>query len=116
MVEESGVDKFLKVEEEASLLLDQLTQLKQEVGHYSAARESLQDTTLQLGETLEKLSGLVEGTQEVVAKLKEIGTAEILDQLDLVKTSLDERLSSLDEKLEEVSAYQRKGIFSKLFH
>ena len=116
MVEESGVDKFLKVEEEASSLLDQLTQLKQEVGHYSDARESLQNTSLQLGETLDKLSGLVEGTHAVVAKLKEIGTAEILNQIDLVKNSLDERLSRLDEKLEEVSAYQKKGIFSKLFH
>ena len=114
MAEESAAQKFLQVEEEVNLLMDQLTQLKQEVEHYSSARESLQDTARQLGETLEKVSALVEGTQNVVAALRDIGTAQILDELASIKTNLDERMSHFNEKLEEISAYQRKGFFARL--
>ena len=105
MVEGSLTSRFLQAEEEANLLVDHLTDLKKEVENYSSAREGLEKTTAHVIETLDKLSELAGKIGDVTLTLKDIGTPQILNQI-----------ASLEEKVEGISEYQRRGLFSKLFN
>lgn len=111
MTNEDGVDEFLRVEEEATLLLDELGRLRKETESYASARGSLTDAAEGLKPLAEKLAETAQGVQAVSAVLREIGTPELSaglsrlsDQLSSVQSDLDLRWSALEERLDQVEA------------
>ena len=95
MATDERVQQFLQAEEEASRLVEELTRLKQEIQHYSAASHSLDEAGARIGSLVDEVSKATTGVGDVIKTLREIGTPELLDRLsaieELVETSLLER-------------------------
>jgi len=92
-------ETFLKAEEQTQKLASQLSALKEKMEGHADAEQSLAETRANLKELIDEL---VDGSihlQNVVKKLGEIGTPEILDQINGVEEKIDDQVSTLAEEI-----------------
>lgn len=82
------IDELLRAEEAIQQLLSELEALKAQVGHYSAAKQSLQDATESLRSLVDKTSVVAERAHNTFTELGRIGTPEILAQIGDTKQSV----------------------------
>lgn len=70
-------EQFLKTEQAAHALLEELERLREETQHYSAAARTLDAAGNSLGHLVQETSDLARGVHEVILTLREIGTTRI---------------------------------------
>lgn len=104
----SGVEEFLRAEDEAYRLVDELEKLKKEVESYSTARESLEKTQQSLNQLTAKIGDLAARSAVVIETVSKIGTPEILARLEQLNGSLD---SAIERTRTEITKL-REGIDS----
>ena len=75
---EDRVEQFLKSEEEASLLVDELSKLREETDAYKAAQGALDGAAQDLGGLIDRVAIAADGVKDVSATLREIGTPALL--------------------------------------
>lgn len=90
------VSEYLRAEEEANQLLEELTRLQKEIESYSSARGTLQAASDSVKDLCGKLAGACVRFSEVVKTLETIGTPELIRlQNEQAKT-----IASLDMALQ----------------
>jgi hypothetical protein len=90
-------EQFLETEQAASALLDELTQLKAQTRHYSAAAGALDDASRSLSEVAAHAAELVTTTRDVVVSMREIGTPQLLEKLVWLSARYEEQQGQLQE-------------------
>lgn len=98
----SGVEEFLRAEDEAYRLVDELEKLKKEVESYSTARESLERAQQALTQLAVRIGDLAARSAVVIDTMLKIGTPEILGRLEQLNGSviaLQGRLSDIQGSL-----------------
>ena len=83
-----GVDDFLRAEEEANRLVDELARLKHETESYKTARDALDGAAEGVSGLATKLGGLAGRLGDVVEALRSIGTPELLGRLEAVASDI----------------------------
>jgi len=78
----SETQSFLDAEESVNQLLKNLKKIKAEIEGYKNAKESLEAAASQVVQLASALNGTAELTTDVVKKLGEIGTPEIMDAVN----------------------------------
>jgi DNA repair ATPase RecN len=78
----SHVDEFLKAEDEAHRLVEELTKLKAETESYASARGALTEVIVSVSDSSGKLSELAKRLGNVVEAMRSIGTPELLRAQD----------------------------------
>ena len=78
----SETQSFLDAEESVNQLLKNLKKIKSEMEGYKNAKENLEAAAAQVVELASALNGTAELTADVVKKLGEIGTPEIMDAVN----------------------------------
>jgi uncharacterized protein (DUF3084 family) len=97
----TSVDDFLRAEEQAHRLVDQLDQLAQQMAHYKAAHDALDGAGKSLQELSTRLAVLAGDMSAVIETLRAIGTPEILRaQQETAETVLQE-IRSMEEARQE---------------
>ncbi len=97
----TGVDDFLQAEEQAHLLVDQLHTLAQEMAHYKAAHEALDDASTDLGELTTRLGALTQDVGKVFEALHAIGTPEILAAQREIAQAHSQEIQALTSAIEK---------------
>jgi chromosome segregation ATPase len=95
-------EQFLKAEQAADALVDELTSLKKETQHYRDAAATLDATGRHLGDLAARTAGLAERVGEVVESLREIGTQHFLEKLDTLSacsTAQGKGLDAIQQRL-----------------
>lgn len=90
------VEEFLRAEDEAHRLVDQLSELKRETESYSTARIALQDAGSGIATLTDALAGAAQRLEEVVKTLRSIGTPELLRAQEATTVELASVRSALD--------------------
>ncbi|MEW6756438.1 MAG: hypothetical protein AB1505_36520 [Candidatus Latescibacterota bacterium] len=72
-----GPDAFLRTEEEANRLVDELTRLKEETEAYSTARGALDHAAQGLSDLAGRMGGIAVQLRDVAGTLRSIGTPEL---------------------------------------
>lgn len=101
-------EQFLKTEQAASALLDELGQLRSETKHYSSAASALDDASRSLGELAGKATELVTDVRNVVVAMQEIGTPELLERLERLTARSEEQVGQLQDLRECVQRLTEK--------
>jgi DNA repair ATPase RecN len=83
-VSSSHVEEFLKAEEEAHRLVDELTKLKAETESYATARGALSEAMKKVSDSAGKLSELAKRLGDVVETMRSIGTPELLQAQEIL--------------------------------
>lgn len=83
---------ILKLEEDASRLVDELGALKREVSSYRAATDQLDKPRSSLADFLEQTQKLMQETHKLIATTNEIGSAKIFTELEALRTALAENV------------------------
>lgn len=96
----SGVEEFLRAEDEAYRLVDELETLKKEVESYATARESLEEAQQAMTQLSAKIGDLAGRSTVVIETLAKIGTPEILARLD----DLNRGVAALQSGLASIEA------------
>ena len=81
---------ILTLEQDASLLIDQLGALKREVSSYGAATNELDKIRAALEGFVEQTQQLTQQSHKLISTINEIGSAKIFGQLEAIQTSLAE--------------------------
>ena len=122
MTLEDPISRFLDLEKQTTLVLEELEKLQQETRHYSAAGEGLDNAVNQFTTVSKKLIDLTQGLHEMIETLKSIGTPELLANSQKVQEEvkhLTYEVQTLREEtvaqLKKISDYERRGFFAKLF-
>ncbi|HDD62723.1 MAG TPA: hypothetical protein ENF22_09385 [Chloroflexi bacterium] len=92
-------DTLLKAEEQAQKIASQLSALKEKMEGHADAEQSLAETRTNLKELIAELVAGTSLLQNVVKTLGEIGTPEILEQINGVEEKIDDQVSKLVEGL-----------------
>jgi hypothetical protein len=79
-----GVNRFLRAEEEAHCLVDELTRLKEETKSYKTAHEALGDAAAGVGELSTRCANIAEKLGGLAETLRSIGTPGLLHGLEAV--------------------------------
>lgn len=106
----TSVDDFLQAEEQAHRLVEQLDQLAQEMAHYKAAHEALDDAGANLGAFTSHLGSLTEDVGEVMEALRSIGTPEILRAQKEIARAHSQEIQNLDNALREQADQTRAAL------
>ena len=85
----SETQSFLDAEESVNQLLKNLKKIKTEIEGYKNAKESLEAAATQVVQLASTLNGTAELTADVVKKLGEIGTPEIMAAVDRLSETND---------------------------
>lgn len=80
---------FLAAEEAATQLVEQLTRLRDEIGHYSGASGRLDESAAAIARLAEGLGHSATGLQSVVDTLSRIDTPEVLRRVDQLREDVD---------------------------
>ena len=99
-----NVDSFLKVEEYAHRLAEELTRLKSETESYTAARKNLDQAAGSVTALVGSLGEVCGRLPVVVETLRTIGTPELLQRQEVVKgeiVSLRQELSATERSVME---------------
>ena len=81
---------ILKLEQDASRLVDGLAALKREVLSYRAATDELNKTRTSLADFLEETQNLTQQSHKLIATINEIGSSKIFTELEALRTASDE--------------------------
>ncbi len=81
---------ILKLEQDASRLVDELGALKREVSSYRTATDELDKARTSLAGFLEKTQNLTQQSHKLIATINEIGSAKIFTELETLRTALAE--------------------------
>ena len=81
---------ILKLEQDASRLVDELGALKREVLSYRTATDELDKARISLAGFLEKTQNLTQQSHQLIATTNEIGSAKIFAELEALGTALAE--------------------------
>lgn len=94
MTSDNRTERFLQLEQAASDIVDELTQLKEEAMHYSESARSLDEVV----QTIRRLSdGLGTASSELSSlsrSIREEGFSTIVDSLERIHSSLDRRYNT----------------------
>ena len=107
------VDAFLRAEEEADRLVDELTRLKEETESYTTARQALGQAAEGVSELATRLAEIAGQFGKVVETLRSIGTPELLrgqEALASEVTALRQDLEGTQEKLSSHFAGARAAV------
>lgn len=103
-----GVDSFLRVEEEANSLVEQLRRLKKEIESYKTARMALDQAAASVSELSTRCAEIAEQLGGLGETLRSIGTPELLRRLEGVTSEVDTLRQDLDGTRQSIiEAYQR---------
>jgi hypothetical protein len=91
------IERFLKTEQAASTLLDELGQLKSETQHYSSASRALDDASRSLSELAAGATELVTDARDVVVAMREIGTPQLLESLEWLRARSEEQMTQMQD-------------------
>lgn len=94
-------EKFVKAEEEALSLIDELKLLKKEASDYNSASISLQNTQEKVEKLVSEFLRIAKEEQDLINSIKEIDTESIVQEIEKNRT-----------KIEDSSKYQN-FVFSK---
>lgn len=97
-----GIERFLRAEEEANRLVEELTQLKEETESYQTARKALGEASKGVAGLATRLSDISGRLGGVVETLRSIGTPELLQGQEAVTRevgSLRQDLASTQESI-----------------
>jgi len=75
-------EKLSRIEKDAEQLINNLGILKEKIGSYSVAKETLEKTKNELTELIDETRNLIVASHEIVKETKKIGAIEISKQLD----------------------------------
>src|SRR2546425_9166458 len=89
---------MLKLEQDASRLVDELGALKREVSSYRTATDELDKARTSLAAFLEKTQNLTQQTHKLIAAVNEIGSAKIFTELEALRTALVENEKSATKR------------------
>jgi seryl-tRNA synthetase len=81
---------ILKLEQNASRLVDELAALKLEVSSYRTATDELDKTRTSLAAFLDKTQNLTQQTHKLIATTNDIGSAKIFAELEDLRTAMAE--------------------------
>ena len=81
---------ILKLEQDASRLVDELGALKREVSSYRTATDELDKARASLAVFLEKTQNLTQQSHTLIATINEIGSAKIFSEMEALRTALAE--------------------------
>jgi len=87
-------DKFIEAEEQASKLVSHLIELKNEAVNYKNAKSTIEKTQERISVLVEKFSSVIEGENNLVKTLREIGTDQIIEKIEKTKSSLEEKINA----------------------
>lgn len=76
---------ILKLEQDASRLVDELGALKREVSSYRTATDELEKARASLAVFLEKTQTLTQQSHKLIATINEIGSAKIFSELEAIR-------------------------------
>lgn len=76
-----SIENFTKVEERAQELVNNLEQLRQQVGSYHDAKDELEKTNTNLLSFIEATQKLSEESHQVIQTINEIGSHKIFETL-----------------------------------
>lgn len=103
-----GLDRFLRAEEEAHRLVDELTRLKEETESYKTAREALSEAAAGVSELSTRCAKIAEQLGGLVETLRSIGTPELLRGLEAVGSEVGMLRQDLDGTRQSIiEAHQR---------
>ena len=78
-------EEIAEMAQKAAELVRDLETLRQQAGHYSAAKEELKATRGELAQLIEGTKTLAVHSHQVLAHLNEIGAGKIFEQLDEIQ-------------------------------
>ncbi len=140
MASENPLNRFLDLEEQTNSVLEELKLLRQETNHYSSAGEVLDSAARDFTILSERLIGLTQKINEMIETLRNIGTPELLaniqkareevkllfdkvqiskeevaDQFRIISNEVNTSRKEIADQLKIISDYERRSFFSKLF-
>jgi chromosome segregation ATPase len=95
MIMATVAEQFLRTEQAANALLEELESLRSETRHYSTAASSLETAGRSLSALASEATSLSASMRETVLSLKEIGTAQLLEGLERLAERYNEHAVQL---------------------
>jgi hypothetical protein len=102
-----GADTFLRAEEQAHRLVEELSKLKRETESYNAARTSLQEAGSGIATFTDSVAGAAKGLQDLVVTLRSIGTPELLKAQETTATELASLRKAQETTTMELASLRR---------
>jgi hypothetical protein len=103
-----GLDLFLRAEEEANRLVEELRRLKDEVLSYKTAREALGQAAMGVSELSTRCAKIAEQLGGLAETLRSIGTPELLRGLEAIAAEQ----GMLRKELEQRHEAQRQEVLA----
>jgi uncharacterized coiled-coil DUF342 family protein len=113
MMATGPLDPFLKAEEEANFLVEQLKRLKEEVESYRTAREALSKAAEAVSKVSTRCASIAERLGGLAEALRSIGTAELLQGLQEIAEEVRMLRQDLDSTRQSTIELH-KGSFERL--
>lgn len=98
---ENHREKFIKAEERANRLADQLQELKNEAESYQQASAALGSSKDRLLDLIDTIETVVEEERNLIEALEKIGLQEILDRITKSEESIQSEVKSQFEEQDE---------------
>lgn len=106
MTNNSSVERFLQLEEQANQLVDVLATLERETANYSTASGQLGDASGNLREVTVALREVTAGLTELIESANQVGTPAILDK----QVELTGKLAELETHIARNSAVNTRQL------